>query len=51
MSKNEKIRHLKRENRALKETCEILADKKVMNDIQKSLEEIKKGNYITPSEL
>ena len=51
MSKDAKIKKLKMENKALKETCEILADKDAMKSIHKSLEEIKKGNYITPSEL
>ena len=39
------IKKLKMENRALKETCEILADENVMADIQKSLKQIARGKY------
>ncbi len=45
MSKEQQIKKLKLENKALKETCEILADEEAVKNIQKSLDEIKKGNY------
>ena len=51
MSKEQQIKKLKLENKALKETCEILADKEAMRSIRKSLDEMKKGNYISLSEL
>jgi hypothetical protein len=43
MNKNEK---LKKENKLLKETCEVLADKEVLKSIKKSLNEIKTGKFI-----
>ena len=51
MANEERIKRLKSENRALKETCEILSDKKVMSDIKKSLDEIKSGKFVTISNL
>lgn len=38
-----KSKKLQMENKALKETCHILADKAVMADIQKSLKQIAQG--------
>lgn len=51
MSKEEKIRKLRRENKALKETCDILADRKIIADIKKSIDEIKSGKFVTLSDL
>jgi len=51
MDKEKMILKLKKENKALKETCEILSDKKVMADIRQSLKEIKQGKYIKASDL
>jgi uncharacterized protein (UPF0147 family) len=47
----EKTDKLKRENRLLKETCEVLADKGILKNIRKSLEEIKEGKFIPLSKL
>ena len=47
MNKQELIR----ENKILKETCEILADKKIMRDIKSSLAQIRKGKGIPLSQL
>jgi len=46
-----KVSKLENENRALKTTCEVLADKKTMNSIRTSLEQIKSGEFISLSEL
>jgi hypothetical protein len=46
-----KIERLKKENKALKETCEILADQKTMEAIKQSLKEIKAGKTIPLSKL
>ena len=46
-----KYNKLKIENKALKETCEILADKEVMQDIQESLKQIREGKGISISFL
>ncbi len=51
MTKDEKIKKLVRENKALRETCEILADKEAMEDIKNSLEDIKKRNGLRLSDL
>ena len=51
MFSQKKIIKLKSENKALKETCEVLSDKKIMKSIKQSLSDIKKGHYITPSDL
>jgi hypothetical protein len=45
------ITRLRRENRAVKETCEILADNKVMRDIKTSLRQIRAGKGIPLSRL
>lgn len=47
----EQIKKLKAENRSLRETCEILADKRLMKDIKKSLKEIKSGKFLTLADL
>ena len=46
-----KLIKLKKENRSLKETCDILTDSKVMNDIKISLEQIKNGKGLDISQL
>jgi hypothetical protein len=46
-----KMKRLRAENKALKETLEIMTDKKVMDDIKKSLEEIKSGEFVRLSDL
>ena len=38
-----KVTKLKKENRILRETCEVLADKRLMQEIKESLLEIKAG--------
>jgi hypothetical protein len=45
------LEKLRKENIALRETCEILSDEKVMKDIKSSLKDISKGDYINISEL
>ncbi len=45
-SKDEEIRKLKQECHQWKETCEILADKKIMKSIRKSLIEFAEGKGI-----
>ena len=42
---------LRKENEELKETCRILADKEVMADIRKSLNQISKGQCKPLSQL
>jgi len=51
MTKDKKIKKLAVENKALKETCEILGDSKTMHEIKESLKEIKKGNGLSLSDL
>jgi len=46
-----KIRKLEQENKALRETCEILSDEKVMREIKDSLEQIRKGKFTPLNEL
>ena len=41
------VKKLRKENKALKETCRILADNKLMEDIRKSLRQIAKGRCKT----
>lgn len=45
--KASEIRKLKEQNKRLKEEVEILKDTKLMREISESLEEIRRGNYIT----
>jgi len=45
------LEKLRKENIALKETCEILSDSKVMLDIKKSLKEVSKGEHYSISDL
>jgi len=45
------IERLRAENRALKETCEILADTDLMQDIKKSMRQIRQGKVIPLSKL
>ena len=51
MTTQDTIRRLKKENKALKMTCEILGDTKTMGEIKQSLKEIKQGKVIPLSEL
>lgn len=51
MFNQKKIKKLESENKALKETCEILVDKKVMKNIKQSLVEIKKGHALKIEDL
>ena len=46
MKQIKSIKKLKEENRALKATCEILADREILEGIQKSLEQIRQGKGI-----
>ncbi len=46
-----KLDKLKLENRALKETLEIFSDKKILQEIKTSLEEIKEGKTYPLSNL
>ena len=46
-----RIKRLEAENKALRETCEILADKKLMREIRASLKEIRAGKVIPVSKL
>jgi hypothetical protein len=45
------IEQLRAENRALKETCEVLADTRLMQDIKKSMRQIRQGKVIPLSKL
>mgnify|MGYP001501973646 CR=1 FL=1 len=47
----DKIDKLKIENKALKETCDILGDQEVMKDIKKSLKQICEGKFVPLSKL
>ena len=47
MPKSELIQIPKEEYESMKETIEILSNKKLMKDIKEGIEDIKKGNYIT----
>lgn len=49
--KTDKEEKLKQEIKAWKETCEIVSDKKIMQSIQKSLQQISKGNGIPLAQL
>jgi len=42
---------LRQENRELRETCEVLGDKKILSDIQISLRQIRDGRGIPLSKL
>jgi len=46
-----KERMLLKENKSLRETCNILSDQNVMKDIQKSLKQIYKGKFSPLSKL
>jgi hypothetical protein len=45
------IKRLRRENKALRETCEILSEKPLMCKIEKSLRDIRAGKGIPLSKL
>lgn len=45
------LEKLRKENLALKETCEILSNPKIMKDIKDSLDEVSKGEYVSLSDL
>lgn len=47
----DKMEYLKKENKALKETCEILSDQETMKSIKTSLKQILKGKHIPLSKL
>ena len=49
--KKPKIEKIKRENKALKETCEVLADKRILDSINSSLRQIRDGRGIPLSKL
>ena len=49
--KESEMAKIKKENKSLKETCNVLSDSNIMVDIKKSLKQIKKGNYIPLSRL
>lgn len=43
---NDELKKLKLENKALKNSIKILSDKQLIKNINKSLNQIEKGNYI-----
>ncbi len=45
------IKRLRNEINTLKETCEVLADEKLLEDINHSLKQIREGRYIPLSKL
>lgn len=45
------INKLKEENKRLKETCEVLADRNILNSINRSLRQIREGHGIPLSKL
>ncbi|MBI2659710.1 hypothetical protein HYX07_00935 [Candidatus Woesearchaeota archaeon] len=47
MPKSELIEIPREEYESMKETLEILSNKKLMKDIKEGIEDIKKGRYIT----
>lgn len=46
-----RLEKLKAENKSLRETCEILADKSLLEEIKLSLKQIKEGKGIPLSRL
>lgn len=46
-----KIKKLQTENKLLKETLEIMSNKKIIKGLRKALEDFKKGKYITLEKL
>ena len=46
-----KIKKLRKENKLLKETLEIMSDKKIIKGLKKALEDFKEGRYITLENL
>ena len=51
MAKQELVSISKEEYESMKETLEVLSDKKLMKGISKGIEDIKKGKYITLENL
>ena len=47
MPKQELIQLPKEEYESMKETIEILSNKKLMKEIKEGIEDIKKGRYVT----
>jgi len=47
MPKSELIQISKNEYESMKETLEVLSNKKLMKDIKEGIEDIKKGRYTT----
>tara|TARA_Y100000310_G_C20407167_1_gene680217 strand:+ start:635 stop:784 length:150 start_codon:yes stop_codon:yes gene_type:complete len=47
----QELEKLEKENEALRETCEVLADEKTMDVIKKSLKQIAEGKGIPLSQL
>lgn len=47
MAKTELVQIPKQEYESMKETLEILSNKKLMKEIKESIQDIKKGKYIT----
>ena len=47
MPKQELIQVPKEEYESMKETIEILSDKKLMKEIKQGIEDIKKGKHVT----
>ena len=47
MPKQELIQVPKEEYESMKETIEIMSDKKLMKGIKQGIEDIKKGKYVT----
>ena len=47
MPKQELVQIPKEEYESMKETIEILSDKKLMKEIKEGIKDIKKGKYIT----
>lgn len=45
------ISKLKEENKLLKETCEVLSDRKIMKELKASLQQIRVGKFIPLSKL
>ncbi|MFW5704467.1 MAG: hypothetical protein ACOCXG_01370 [Nanoarchaeota archaeon] len=45
------LEKLRKENKILMETCEVLSNSKVMHDIKDSLKEISQGEYYKISDL
>lgn len=49
--KEKELKELRKEIKSWKETCEIVADRKIMESIQKSLEQFANGQEIPLAQL